>query len=76
MNQTLRIGDRIRLLRIFDNPHPIPIGEIGTVILFCQSFTLFPELQLVRAIRLRENLLVGRHAGKPDRRADEPADRS
>ena len=31
MRQTLRIGDRIRLIKMQDDPDPIPPGEIGTV---------------------------------------------
>ena len=32
MNQTFRIGDRIRLIKMADDPDPIRPGEIGTVI--------------------------------------------
>ena len=32
MNRTPRKGDRIRLLSMTDDPDPIPVGQLGTVI--------------------------------------------
>lgn len=31
MSETLKIGDRIRLLSMPDDPNPIHVGQIGTV---------------------------------------------
>ena len=32
MNRTPRKGDRIRLLAMSDDPDPIPVGQLGTVV--------------------------------------------
>ncbi len=32
MNRTPRQGDRIRLLEMTDDPHPIQVGQLGTVV--------------------------------------------
>ena len=32
MNRTLRQGDRIRLLSMTDDPDPIQVGQLGTVV--------------------------------------------
>lgn len=31
-NEVLKVGDRVRLVSMTDDPDPIPEGEIGTVI--------------------------------------------
>jgi hypothetical protein len=32
MNRTPRKGDRIRLVAMYDDPDPIPVGQVGTVV--------------------------------------------
>jgi hypothetical protein len=31
------VGDRIELLAMLDDPHPLPVGTIGTVVHLCDT---------------------------------------